>query len=171
MTNVTILQNNKMQNIFAVFLARQGGWQTYEMCSILPDCKRWAQFDAYIQYIHYTYHYYLCNICIYDIYVTYTFCNYLDKENLPGELEAIVKLELHQSRTETCFWRYFFANNFCFWRYLWWFQNACAIFTIPPPLCSGRPISPTFLVLVICMSIASQSINRADTRPHLTTPD
>ena len=113
----------------------------------------------------------ICNICKYDIYVTYTFCNYLDKENLPGELEAIVKLELHQSRTETCFWRYFFANNFCFWRYLWWFQNACAIFTIPPPLCSGRPISPTFLVLVICMSIASQSINRADTRPHLTTPD
>ena len=63
MTNVTILQNNKMQNIFAVFPARPGGWQTYEMCSILPDCKRWAQFDAFIQYVHYTYHYDTCNIC------------------------------------------------------------------------------------------------------------
>ena len=58
-----------------------------------------AQFDAYIQYIHYTYHYDLRNKCIYDSYVTYTFCYHLDKENMPGELEAIVKLELQQSRT------------------------------------------------------------------------
>ena len=68
MTNVTILQNNKMQNTFAAFLARQGGWQTYEMCSILPDCKRWAQFDAYIQYMHYTDQY-----DIYAIYANMTF--------------------------------------------------------------------------------------------------
>ena len=40
----------------------------------------------------------ICNICKYDIYVTYTFCYHLDKENMSGELEAIVELELQQSR-------------------------------------------------------------------------
>ena len=160
MTNVTILQNNKMQNISAVFPARQGGWQTYEMCSILPDCKRWAQFDAFIQYMHYTNHYDICNICANMTYM-------LHIHSAITLTKKICQESLKLSSNSNCS---SLALRLASQGTFWWFQNACTIFTIPPPpICIGRPIS--FMVLVNCESIASQSINRADTRSHLTAPD
>ena len=152
------------------------------MCSILPDCKRWAQFDAYIQYMHYTDHYNLCNICKYDINVTYTFTltKKVCQESLKLSSNSNCTSLALRLASEGIFCKWWFHNAFsylcgshetCLWMYSWWFQKACFIFTIPPPLCSGRPISTTFMVSVICKSIASQSINTADTRPHWTTPD
>ena len=161
MTNVTILQNNKMQNIFAVFLARQGGWQTYEMCSILPDCKRWAQFDAFIQYVHYTDHHmqYMQYMQIWHICYIYILLSPWQRKYVRRAWSYRRTRTAAVSRLDLLL-KVLFDDSI---------QNACTIFTIPPPICIGTTIS--FMVLVNCESIASQSINRADTRSHLTAPD
>ena len=165
MTNVTLLllwliSHNKMQNVLAAFLARQGGWQTYEMCSILPDCKRWAQFDAFIQYVHYTYHYDTCNICANMTYMLQIHSAITLKKILARRAWSYRRTRTAAVSRLDLLLKVLFDDSI---------QNACTIFTIPPPLCFGRPIS--FMVLVNCKSIASQSINRADTRSHLTAPD
>ena len=101
----------------------------------------------------------ICNICKYDIYVTYTFCYHIKK--------ILARRAWSYRRTRTAavsrldlLLKVLFDDSI---------QNACTIFTIPPPICIGTTIS--FMVLVNCESIASQSINRADTRSHLTAPD
>ena len=160
MTNVTILQNNKNAKHFCSLPGsprRLANLRDVQHLARLQEVSLvWCIYTIRALYISLWHMQYMCK---YDIYVTYTFCYHIKK--------ILARRAWSYRRTRTAavsrldlLLKVLFDDSI---------QNACTIFTIPPPLCFGRPIS--FMVLVNCKSIASQSINRADTRSHLTAPD